>query len=58
MDTNVLGRFRILGEPDPPSPRVSCVVACDLTEESHGNFPAWGSPSSSRSACSGASTGG
>lgn len=37
MDTNVLGRFRILGEPDPPSPRVKYVVACDLTEESHGN---------------------
>ena len=37
MDTNVIGRFRILGEPDPPLPRVKYVVACDLTEESHGN---------------------
>jgi hypothetical protein len=37
MDTNVLGRFRILGEEDPPSPRVTYVVVCDLTEESHGN---------------------
>src|SRR4051812_10308260 len=37
MDTNVLGRYRILGEPDPPSPRVKYVVVCDLSEESHGN---------------------
>jgi len=37
MDTNVLGRFKILGEADPPAPRIKYVVVCDLTEESHGN---------------------
>jgi hypothetical protein len=37
MDTNVLGRFKILGEEDPPAPRIKYVVVCDLTEESHGN---------------------
>jgi hypothetical protein len=37
MDTNVLGRLRILGEEEPPAPRVSYVVVSDLSEESHGN---------------------
>jgi hypothetical protein len=37
MDTNVLGRLRILGEAEPPSPRVKHVVVSDLTEESYGN---------------------
>jgi hypothetical protein len=37
MDTNVIGRFRILGEADPPSPRIKYIVIGDLSEESHGN---------------------
>jgi len=42
MDTNVLGRLRILGEAEPPSPRVKYVVVSDLTEESHGNATGMG----------------
>ncbi|TAK26186.1 MAG: DUF2088 domain-containing protein [Chloroflexota bacterium] len=37
MDTNVLGRIRILGEPEPRSPRVQWVAVLDLTAASHGN---------------------
>ena len=37
MDTNVIGRLRILDQAEPPSPRVKYVVVSDLTEESHGN---------------------
>ena len=36
MDTNVLGRMRIPGEPDAP-PHIRVVVALDMTPESHGN---------------------
>ncbi|MFC5452757.1 nickel pincer cofactor-dependent isomerase, group 22 [Paenibacillus aestuarii] len=37
MDTNIIGRLRILGEEEPPSPRIKYVIAGDLSEESHGN---------------------
>ncbi|MCL5074491.1 MAG: lactate racemase domain-containing protein [Chloroflexi bacterium] len=37
MDTNVIGRFRVPGEPDPPAPRVEYLVVLDLTDASHGN---------------------
>ena len=37
MDTNVIGRFWIDGEPDPDTPRIKALVALDLTEASHGN---------------------
>jgi len=37
MDTNVIGRLCIPGESDPPSPRIRYILACSLTEESHGN---------------------
>jgi hypothetical protein len=37
MDTNVIGRVRILGEPEPESPRIRMIVVTDLTDESHGN---------------------
>jgi hypothetical protein len=37
MDTNVIGRLRIPGEADPPTPRISIVVALDLSDASHGN---------------------
>ncbi|MEO7427041.1 MAG: DUF2088 domain-containing protein [Fibrobacteria bacterium] len=37
MDTNVIGRLRIPGKPEPESPRVRAIVVCDLTEATHGN---------------------
>jgi hypothetical protein len=37
MDTNVIGRWRIAGEPEPEAPRVKALVVLDLTEASHGN---------------------
>jgi hypothetical protein len=37
MDTNVLGRMRIPGEQEPDEPRITAVVALDLTDASHGN---------------------
>ncbi len=37
MDTNVIGRIRIAGEPEPASPRISTIVVLDVTDASHGN---------------------
>jgi hypothetical protein len=37
MDTNIIGRIRINGCPEPESPKVTNIVVTDLTEESHGN---------------------
>ncbi len=37
MDTNVIGRIRIPGEPEPRRPRIKTIVALSLTEASHGN---------------------
>lgn len=37
IDTNIIGRIRIDGEPDPKSPRIRSIVVHDLTEETHGN---------------------
>jgi hypothetical protein len=37
MDTNVIGRMRIAGEPDPARPRIQTIVALSLTPASHGN---------------------
>jgi hypothetical protein len=37
MDTNILGRLRIAGQPEPATPRIWSVIVCDLTEASHGN---------------------
>ncbi len=37
MDTNVIGRLKIPGEPDPDSPRVRMIIARSLTPASHGN---------------------
>lgn len=37
MDTNVLGRFRILGVEEPESPRIKYVIVGDLSARSHGN---------------------
>ncbi|MGH3146968.1 MAG: lactate racemase domain-containing protein [Rubrobacter sp.] len=37
MDTNVIGRFRILGVEEPESPRVKYLIVGDISRESHGN---------------------
>ena len=37
MDTNVIGRFRILGVDEPETPAVKYIVVGDVSEESHGN---------------------
>lgn len=37
MDTNVLGRFKILGVDEPESPRIKYVIVGDLSARSHGN---------------------
>lgn len=37
MDTNVIGRLKIPGQPEPESPRIKIVYVRDLTADSHGN---------------------
>ncbi len=37
IDTNIIGRMRLLGEPEPASPRIKSIVARALTPASHGN---------------------
>jgi hypothetical protein len=37
MDSNVIGRNDIGNEPPPTTPRITRIVARDLTEETHGN---------------------
>jgi hypothetical protein len=37
LDTNVIGRMRIAGEPEPTTPRIKTIVVTDLTDASHGN---------------------
>jgi len=37
MDTNVIGRLKIPGQPEPESPRIRVIYARDLTPETHGN---------------------
>jgi len=37
MDTNVIGRFRILGVDEPGTPAIKYIVVGDVSEESHGN---------------------
>ncbi|NOU56388.1 DUF2088 domain-containing protein [Brevibacillus borstelensis] len=37
MDTNIIGRLRIQGTPEPQSPRIKYIIASDLSEASHGN---------------------
>lgn len=37
MDTNIIGRIRISSCDEPESPKITNIVATDLTEESHGN---------------------
>jgi hypothetical protein len=37
MDTNVIGRIHIAGQPEPRRPKIRTIVALSLTEASHGN---------------------
>ncbi|KJS12541.1 MAG: hypothetical protein VR67_08520 [Peptococcaceae bacterium BRH_c8a] len=37
MDTNVIGRMRIMGVHEPEQPRIQHVAVLDLTDETHGN---------------------
>jgi hypothetical protein len=37
MDTNVIGRFRILGVDEPATPAVKYLIVGDISKESHGN---------------------
>ena len=37
IDTNIIGRIRIAGEPEPESPRIRSILVTDLTPETHGN---------------------
>jgi hypothetical protein len=37
IDTNVIGRTMILGEADPPAPRIAMIACHELTPASHGN---------------------
>ncbi len=37
LDTNIIGRMRIRGEPEPASPSIGSIYVRDLSERSHGN---------------------
>ncbi len=37
MDTNVIGRFRLLGTEEPASPEIKYIIVSDVSEASHGN---------------------
>ncbi len=37
IDTNIIGRIRIDGQPEPSSPRIKSIMVSDLTPETHGN---------------------
>lgn len=37
MDTNIIGRLRVLGAEEPKKPRIKYIIASDLSEASHGN---------------------
>jgi hypothetical protein len=42
LDTNVIGRLLITGEPEPPTPRVAMIACHALTPASHGNATGMG----------------
>ena len=42
MDTNIIGRWMVEGEPEPESPRIKRIAVLDLTPASHGNATAYG----------------
>lgn len=37
MDTNIIGRIRVLGAEEPKRPDIKYIIASDLSEASHGN---------------------
>ncbi|MDR3280398.1 MAG: hypothetical protein LBT23_07785 [Synergistaceae bacterium] len=37
VDTNIIGRLRIEGTPEPSTPAIQKIVVLDISEESHGN---------------------
>jgi hypothetical protein len=37
MDTNIIGRIRVKGSPEPESPEIGNIIVDDLSPESHGN---------------------
>jgi hypothetical protein len=37
MDPNIIGRMRVRGQAEPTYPRISSILVCSLTPESHGN---------------------
>lgn len=37
MDTNIIGRMRVRGEPEPERPRIKTIFVRDLSAASHGN---------------------
>jgi hypothetical protein len=37
VDTNIIGRLRIPGVPDPAKPNITRIAVLDISEESHGN---------------------
>ena len=37
MDINIIGRMKIVTEPEPESPNITSIVLLDLSEQSHGN---------------------
>jgi hypothetical protein len=42
IDTNIIGRMYLRGEPEPASPRISSIVVCSLTAPTHGNATGMG----------------
>jgi hypothetical protein len=42
IDTNVIGRLRIPGQPEPERPEIGMIVVTDLTPGSHGNATGMG----------------
>ncbi len=37
IDTNIIGRLKIYGQPEPVRPAIKSIIVTDITEESHGN---------------------
>ncbi len=42
MDTNIIGRWMVEGQPEPEKPRIKRIAILDLTPESHGNATTYG----------------
>lgn len=42
LDTNIIGRLKIWGEPEPATPRIRIIVILDLSRETYGNATGMG----------------